>query len=279
MLKKYRTVARYLSGFHVSTLASSAAFFMFLSIFPLLMLVLTLLRYLPLTLQDLLDMIETVLPPAVMEVAERFLRELYTSNAAAVVSASALAALWSASRGVFGILNGINSILGSNEYRSYLRRRMTAIFYTFLLIIALFVTLGLQVFGESLLSLNARVDFWLLRAAAQLVHQRTVLTLALLSLLFTMVFAFFPAKHMHLRNVFPPAVLTAVGWLVFSYLFSIYVRYGNSTYFYGSMTTLILGMLWLYVCMSILFFGGVLCRLSAEGKLRWKTVKMFLTSR
>lgn len=252
---------------------------MILSIFPLLTLVLSLLRYLPLTLQDLLSMLENILPEALMGLAEGLMRELYTSNVLAVVSVTVLVALWSASRGVFGILNGINSILGSDEYRSYLRRRMTAIFYTFLLILALFFTLGLQVFGRRLVAMAEDWDFWLADAVSRLVQLRFLFTTGLLALLFSMIFAFFPAKKMHLRDVVPSAVATAVGWLAFSYLFSIYIDYGGGSRFYGSMATLVLAMLWLYICMSILFYGGILCRLSEEGKLNLKTWKKFFCSR
>lgn len=279
MLKKLKLVAGYFASFDVSTLAAGTSFFMILSIFPLLMLVLSLLRYLPWTLQDLLNMLATVLPEPLMGTAGALMRELYTSNLLAVVSVTVLVALWSASRGVFGIINGINTILGSDEHRSYLRRRLTAILYTFLMIIALFLTLGLQVFGRTLLSLIDRRDIRILEAIAQLIQQRNLFTMAMLTLLFTAIYAFFPAKHMRLRHVFPPALLTAIGWLIFSYLFSIYVEYGGGSRFYGSMTTVILGMLWLYICMCMLFWGGVLCRLAVENRLSFKALKQFFSSR
>ena len=279
MIRKLRAAAQYLHRYHVSMLAAGASFFIILSVVPLLTLVLTLLRYLPLTLQDLLDMLERVLPAALMGMAEGFLRELYTTPLAAVVSVTVIVALWSASRGVFGIINGINTILGSDEHRSYLRRRLTAILYTFLMIIALFLTLGLQVFGRTLLSLIDRRDIRILEAIAQLIQQRNLFTMAMLTLLFTAIYAFFPAKHMRLRHVFPPALLTAIGWLIFSYLFSIYVEYGGGSRFYGSMTTVILGMLWLYICMCMLFWGGVLCRLAVENRLSFKALKQFFSSR
>ena len=278
MRKKLKAVAGYFASFDVSTLAAGTSFFMILSIFPLLMLVLSLLRYLPWTLQDLLNMLATVLPEPLMGTVSALMRELYTSNLLAVISVTVLVALWSASRGVFGIINGINTIMGAEEHRSYLRRRLTAIFYTFLMIIALFLTLGLQVFGRSLLALIDRRNIRILEAIAHLIHQRNLFTTAMLTLLFTAIYAFFPAKHMRLRHVVPPALLAAVGWLVFSYLFSIYVDYGGGSRFYGSMTTVILGMLWLYICMCILFWGGVLCRLSEENRLGLKALKRFLSS-
>lgn len=276
MIQKFRTIARYFSGYNISMLAAGASFFMLLSIVPLLTLVLSMLRYLPWTLQDLLTMMEQILPAAVMDTAEDFMRDLYTSNMFAVVSISVVVALWAASRGVYGILNGINTILGADESRSYVRRRLTAILYTFLLILALFVTMALHVFGQTLLNLADQWDIRILEAVAQLVHQRNLLSLALLTLLFTLIFAVFPAKRMRLRNVFPPAVATAIGWLIFSYLFSIYVEHGGGSYFYGSMATVVLGILWLYFCMCIVFWGGVLCHLSEMGKLNLRTLRDFL---
>lgn len=278
MYQKIRQISRYLSSFDLSTYAASASFFIILSIFPLLTLVLSLLRFLPLTLQDLMNVMSNVLPEIVVKVAGYLMNDLYTSNVLTVVSVTVLVALWSASRGVFGIINGINTILGSDENRSYLRRRLTAIFYTFLLILALFLTLGLQVFGKSILSMIADWDLRLFSMVSKLVQLRFVFTTGILSLLFMMIFAVFPAKRMHLRNVVPAAVLTAVGWLVFSYLFSIYVDYGGGSRFYGSMAMLVLSLLWLYICMCILFFGGVLCKLSEEGKLNLKTARLFFQS-
>lgn len=275
MIERVRALLRYLSQFHVSTHAASTSFFMTLSVFPLLTLILSLLRYLPLTLQDLVGVLDNVLPAALVPVVEYLMNDLYSSNVLAVISVTVLFALWSSSRGVFGILNGINAILGADEYRSYLRRRLTAIFYTFLLIIALFLTLALQVFGKTILATVSGWDLRIFDMVSKLVQLRFVFTTGVLALLFMLIFAFFPAKRMHLRDVVPAAVLTAVGWLLFSYLFSIYVNRGGGSHFYGSMTMVMLAALWLYICMSILFYGSVLCRLSEEGRLSLQSIKKF----
>ena len=278
MLKKVKAVSRYFSSFNVSTHAASASFFIVLSIFPMMMLVLSLLRYLPVTPQDLLDTLDNVLPEALLPLAEYLVNDLYSTHVLALVSVTVLVALWSASRGVYGILGGINAILGSNEHRSYLRRRFTALIYTFLLILALLLTLGLQVFSKTLLVMVARWDIRVFNVLSELVRLRLLFTTALLALLFTMIYAFFPAKKMHLRDVLPSAAAVAVGWMVFSYLFSIYVDHGGSSRFYGSMTLVVLSMLWLYICMCMLFYGGVLCRLSEEGRLNLRAARRFFFS-
>ena len=275
MLKKFRQVFRYIGSFHITTLAGSTSFFILLSLIPLLTLILTLLRYLPLTLQDLLSALSGFLPAALMGTAKQLLNDLYTSNAAAVISVTAVLSLWSASRGVFGILNGVSSILGSQENRGYLRRRLTAIVYTFLMIIALFLTLGLQVFGTSILEMIAKRSLKVFQAVSQIMQLRFLFTAGILALFFMMIYAYFPARRMHLKNVVPGAILSAVGWLVFSYLFSIYVDHGGGSRLYGSIAIILLSFLWLYSCMCILFFGAIICRLSADGKLNRESFRAF----
>ncbi len=71
------------------------------------------------------------------------------------------------------------------------------------------------------------------------------------------------------RNQFwdslPGALLASSGWLVFSDLFSIYVEhFAHLSNVYGSVYAVALSMLWLYCCMSIVFYGGVLNRYLAD---------------
>ena len=68
-----------------------------------------------------------------------------------------------------------------------------------------------------------------------------------------------PNKPNKLWDSFPGAVFSAIGWLGLSDLYSRYVenfsRYAN---IYGSVYAVALSMLWLYCCVSILFYGGAL---------------------
>jgi membrane protein len=67
----------------------------------------------------------------------------------------------------------------------------------------------------------------------------------------------------------PGACFTSLAWLLFSSLFSIYVgQVGQFSALYGSLTMLILAMLWLYFCMYIVFIGAVLNKIYPE--LFWK---------
>jgi len=277
MFKQIKQAASFLSDFDVSSNAASASFYIVLSVFPLTALVLSLLRYLPVGPEDLLDILADFLPGPILPLIDYLFNDLYASNVLAVVSLTVVVAMWSASRGVFGILNGVSRILGGEDRRSYIRRRLTAIFYTVFLILAVLLTLGFQVFTKKLLGMVARWNVRLYHILAHILRLRFVFTAAFLALLFMLLYAFFPARHMRLRDVVPGAVAASVGWIAFSFLFSIYVNYGGGSRFYGSMAMAMLSLLWLHICMSILFYGAVICRLSRDGLLGWAELKRFLS--
>ena len=57
----------------------------------------------------------------------------------------------------------------------------------------------------------------------------------------------------------PGAVFTAIGWMVVSWIFSVYVDiFKGFSSMYGSLTTIVLIMLWMYFCMYSLLLGGEL---------------------
>ena len=87
------------------------------------------------------------------------------------------------------------------------------------------------------------------------------LLLMLQSLIFTLMYMVLPNGRNGFGSSLPGGILSSVGWLVFSDLFSIYVEHFNRySLIYGSVYALALGMLWLYCCLSILFYGGALNR-------------------
>ena len=92
-----------------------------------------------------------------------------------------------------------------------------------------------------------------------LVDVRFFLLLMLQSLIFTLMYMVLPNGRNGFGSSLPGGILSSVGWLVFSDLFSIYVEHFNRySLIYGSVYALALGMLWLYCCLSILFYGGAL---------------------
>ena len=143
----------------------------------------------------------------------------------------------------------------------YFRIRAVSMVYTLLFIAVLLLTLGLSVFGTAILGWLPKAEHPAVRFLWNLIDLRFFLMLTIQTLLFTAMYAVLPGRRNRLLDSFPGAVLASLGWLVFSDLFSLYVenfsRYSN---IFGSVYAVALSMLWLYFCMSILFYGAVVNR-------------------
>lgn len=110
------------------------------------MLLLTLLQAFPITVQDILNVIEGVAPHEVSEMLKSVL-EAASSQSIALVSWIAVAALWAAGKSVMGLADGLNTIYRIEETRNYFLMRFRAACYTLVLIVSIVVSLVVLVFG------------------------------------------------------------------------------------------------------------------------------------
>ena len=252
-------LVRYLSGKHIGIHAAGAGYFIVLSVFPLLVLILSLLRYTGLQVETLTNLVAGFLPEALIPSAKRLIVSTYRNTSGAVISLSALTGLWSASRGIYGLLTGLNAIYGVKENRGYIYTRGISVFYTFLFLLMLLATLILNVFGTTLLQWLPLKNLSLVQFLWDIVDWRFVLMLLLQTGLFATMFMALPNRRNSFRQSLPGALLASVGWLVFSDLFSVYVRnFSGYANIFGSVYAVALSMLWLYFCISIVFYGGAL---------------------
>lgn len=255
---------RWLANLRIPVYASHACYFLVLALFPMLVLLLSLIRYTGLEVENLTRILEGVIPDVLMPAARKLIISTYQSTTGTVISISALTALWSASRGIHGLLTGLNSIYGVSEDRGYFYTRGVSLLYTFLFLLVLLLTLVLHVFGSTLLQLLPADDS-LLGFLAEVVDLRFFLLLGVQTLLFTAVFTVLPNRRNKLMDSLPGALLASSGWLVFSDLYSIYVEhFSGYSNIYGSVYAVALSMLWLYCCISIVFYGGALNQLLVQ---------------
>ena len=183
----------------------------------------------------------------------------FSRSTGAVVSVSAVVALWSASRGIHGLLTGLRQVYRVQRQPSWLRSRLVSLLYTFFLLLLLVLTLIAQVFGhrlESLLPAGAPPFFAFLE---NVLDFRFVLLPLLQTGLFAALFYTLPEEKHPFRYTLPGAMLACFGWLTFTKLYSVYVSvFSGYASVYGPVYMVALSMLWLYCCLSILFYGAAL---------------------
>ena len=238
--------------------AANACYFLSISIFPALLLMLASLRYTALSAVDLIRLLEGILPGALMGAAESLIVSTYYNSSAGLVGVSALAALWYASRGIHGLLAGLNRIYGVREDRGWLYTRLICVGYTFVFLLLVLLTLVFQVFGQALAD-----RLWLGRLLSELIDWRSVWLLLAQVLIFDLIYMVLPNRRSRFWANLPGAAVAALGWQLFSRGFSLYVErmFSRYTNIYGSVYTVALGLLWIYWCMCILLFGGLVNRI------------------
>lgn len=253
---------RRLAALELGVYAANASFFILLSLFPGMMLLIGLLQYTPLTPDDLQAALSSLFPAALEPLLDYMTQELFVANSVALVSFSAVIALWTASKGAYSLLRGLNRVYRLRERRGWLRIRLRCALFTLLLLTALVLTAALHLFGRHLAEELTLSDYAPLRLLGALLRLKYWLMALLLSGLFSLIYTLLPDHVGKPALTLPGAALAAVGWQVFSALFSAYVlRFGNYSLYYGSLSAIAVAMLWLYVCMLILFLGAVLnCR-------------------
>jgi len=239
--------------------AANACYFIVLAVFPALLLLLGLLRYTPLEVERLGELLYGILPAALAEGAEALILMTYDNASGALVGVSAVTALWSASRGIYGVLTGLNAIYGVSEDRSYFQTRLISVGYMFAFLMVLLLTLALHVFGTGLLSLVERTAHPALLLLGEIIDFRFLFLLTVQTAIFTGMFMALPNRKNAFPESLPGAVFASLGWHGFSKLYSIYVeRFAHLSNIYGSVYAVALSMLWLYFCVSIVFYGGAL---------------------
>lgn len=234
---------------HVGAYAAQSSFFVILSAFPILMLLLAILQYTPVTEQFLLDSIMELTPDNLDNLIEHVIVEMYHHSNITIVSLTALTALWSSSRAVLALIKGLNSVFGINENRNYFQLRVVATIYTIIFLLVIVFALGFMVFGNNILELLQLAQLFI---ELKMLYIPIVLTTA-----FIYLYKIVPNKQYSLSDHLPGAIFTSFGWIAFSGAYSFYIdNFMSSTYLYGSLTTVVLLMLWIYICMYILFIGA-----------------------
>ncbi|MBR1971926.1 MAG: YihY/virulence factor BrkB family protein [Oscillospiraceae bacterium] len=256
---------RAVAALRIPLYAANASFFIVLAVFPALLLLLGLLRYTPLEVERLGEMLSGVLPEALLESAEELILLTYDNTSGAALGLSAVTTLWSASRGIYGLLIGLNGVYGVAEDRGYFYTRLVSVAYTFAFLVVLLLTLALHVFGTRLFGLLRSASRPFFRFLADIIDFRFFLLLFLQTGIFTAMFMALPNQKNRFWDSLPGALLASSGWLVFSDLYSIYVEhFAHLSNVYGSVYAVALSMLWLYCCMAIVFYGGALNRYLME---------------
>ncbi|MGM9988448.1 MAG: YihY/virulence factor BrkB family protein [Bacillaceae bacterium] len=243
----------------IGSLSAELAYFFLLSLFPLLIVLTQLLRFVPFEVDTMLQLIAQYAPEQAMNLIEHTLKEITGKQGTGLLSFSILFTVWVASKGVDGIMRGLNKAYRISKERSYFIMRgmsyLMTVLLIFVIIFSLFIPVLGKIIGEYLLSLfsaNAVVFFiWGII--------RLLLSFTVLFMVFLFMYKYVPFKKLKWHEIWPGALFATLGWIGASYIFAYYVEnFGNYTSTYGSLGGIIILLIWFYLTAIIILIGGEL---------------------
>lgn len=244
---------------NISAYAASIAFFFFLSIVPMLIMICTIIPYTPLTERHLVEAVTDMVPDMAAPLVVSLISDVYEKSAG-IMSVAIIATIWSASKGVMALMRGLNAINGVEEKRNYFAVRGIASLYTVVMLIVMILSLFLNVFGNQLVKLILHRLPVLREFVSFLMHFRFLVVWVVLTVLFAAIYAYMPDEKLLFKEQIPGAMFAAVVWNVFSWGFSLYVNHSNTYGIYGSLTIIVIVLIWMYFCMYIIMIGAYLNR-------------------
>lgn len=242
---------------YVSAFAAQASLFVIMSFVPFLILLLTLIKYTPLTEEVLLQFVTNFAPDAFRQSFSSIISQLYTGSDTPLFLISLASILWTAGKGCNALIEGLNSVFDIKERRNGFVLRLYSILYTIIFVVIIVVCLLIYILGNEILSFITKHVPFVTNIIEALLNIRVLLSVGLFTVFFTFLYVAIPSRHTKIRRQLPGALFSAIGWTGFSYFFSLYVNYShNIAVLYGSLAMVVCAMLWLYVCMFIFLLGA-----------------------
>lgn len=272
-----------ISDNYTAACAAQAAFFILLSVVPIISLILAVTTYLPFTQQDVLHLMMQIIPDDLIGYVQDIIADLYARAGKTVISVSAITMLWSASKGIAALMDGFNTMYQLRRDNSnWVVSRCIAIVYTVLFILLFVIAMCGYVMVSHYYQEYIKGVFEIESA------MRTILLLIRYVMGWLLFYGFLLMLYVILpggfglpigkeekvnlgervRQQMPGAAFAAVAWLVISRIVVIYIDYFPSlSLMYGSLAGIVIAMLWLYFCMYSIFIGAVINYLLSEGYL------------
>jgi membrane protein len=270
-----RDLNRKISDDNVFTGAAALGFYLTLALFPALILMMTIIPYLPIERVDeaIMDLLGQALPDEAHEVVAGVVQEVTEERRGGLLSFSLLGTLWAASTGMHAIMKQLNITYDVEEERSFIRARGTA-----LVLSILFILLVIGAF--SLIVLGGVLEAWLegqfgFGGAILLFFSvlRWVIIVLALMLGFAMIYRYAPNVEQKFKFLSAGAIFGVLLLIAASLGFAVYVsNFGDYAATYGSIGAIIILMMWLYIAGLVILVGSEINVLiehhSATGKRR-----------
>lgn len=242
----------------IQTYAGSTSFFLLLAAIPTIMFLLALMQYTPLSYIDITAHISISVPNTVKPLVDEIFNDISSNGSAAVLSVSVVTAIYTATRSIFALMKGMNAMYGVRDSRPPILKWIIAGIYTILLVLLLLLTAVVLVLADTIRGFVTQIFPRITALVEFIINIRMTAMLSIMIVFFLLIYLVLPNRRARLLHQLPGAVFSALGWVISSFVFSFYLEhFANYSQIYGSLTTIVVTMIWMYMLISILFIGAL----------------------
>lgn len=239
--------------------ASSISFYFLMAMFPSLIVMFTLIPYLPIPglKESILHGVQSLLPDSGYAFIHDTIDNLINTQSSGLLSAGVVMSIYYSTSGVLGLLDAFNKVYPTFRKRNFIQKILVALKINFLLTLLLLLSATLIIAGKWIIPfIFEYVTFFSsLSYAAFLILQWSVTLLCILTGI-SLIYYFGPATHSKWRFITPGSILASLFSILASLLFSFLMdNFSQLNKIYGSIGTLIIIMFWFYWNSLILMIG------------------------
>jgi membrane protein len=251
----------------VTAFSAQMAYFLFMSIFPALIFLIGLLGRFSIEYRWDISGYISLIPRQASFIIQEYIKNLIAVEGQALFSISGIFMIYSASRGINSLMRSLNKAFDIKEDRGFIKVKLLGIFYTFVIMLSIVVALVIPNLGYGFfMELSKYVEIPKLFTEMSTMFG-WVIYLALMNIVIGSLYVFLPNRKIRYIEVIPGTIVALIGWSVISSGFSFFIaNFSNISVVYGSLTAVIILMIWLYLSSTILMIGGEINSLLIEYK-------------
>ncbi|MBC2036262.1 YihY/virulence factor BrkB family protein [Listeria booriae] len=241
----------------VTSHAAQLTFYILLSILPMMLVFGNLIPLLPIPKEEIYNTLQTFMPPEVYDILHPVIESMLTNASGTAISLGLITAIWSASKCFSALQEVLNIVYQAPDRKNFIVTRIMSFLMMLVIIVVLGTVVFVFAFGEQIVTfLQDQFDLKL-DALADLGAAKWFITPIFLFILFLIIYWLVPNVKWKIRKSVIGALFATIGWLAATELLSAYVSFqGDKILGFGSLSIMIVIMLWLYFVSIILLLGA-----------------------
>lgn len=247
--------------------SSVVAYYLLLSIFPLILILGGIIGWLHLNPNEVLPYIKEVFPTEIYSILEGTIMRLLSGQAGSdgIMTFAAVATFWAASKGINGMQRAMNKAYGVDQRQNFVVARLFSFGIMFVIFFLMLLLGVIFSFGTFVLNYFQHVFHFNMRFVELFATLRWPVTIVVMFFFLLVIYRIVPNAKITLKQVIPGAVFSTIGWILLAQVFGRFAHHMTKSYaIYGLVGTMMVIMIWLKFAAMIVVFGGILNAVTTE---------------